>query len=534
MYTEEQIKEMRDLILPRKAEEQRHLLKQLDKVAVRQLFDWVFELQDKHPDFYRESFAVLAIKDLFFMCHAVLGYTKERYGSDMNVKLHGAICAQLDTRPRRRMGWLIAREHLKTQIITTADTIRKIADDPHNRIVIGSGILGNAVKMMGAIQVQWDTNERLQWLYPYRLPNKKTMPWNSEQLMFSGRSTVFKEPVLEARGVDSELTSSHWNIAKLDDLVGRENSRTDEQLAKTIDWWRKAQPLFTPDAQVDIVGTRYSDGDLYGHLMDIKSPIGWLMIPDVRTLPDGTEVPRWPEYHPIESLVQKRLDMGEEDYWCQMRLDPLPKGSSEFRDDYFHLYAEGEVEFTEVRNRATVCDPAYTEQSKAAKNVVPDFSAIITGGWHPKHGLVVTDIDHGQVGVEKTVDWMHKHQTTWGSKVGVETQSALEDYLNLHNQSKKGKYIRWVKLRGGNHNKDSRIATLIPTAAKQPIWLPGNNPHTKTLLAQLKRWPKSKKRDLMDALAYLPQMIRAVRKGTGDADVTFSMDDEVVSEFTGY
>ena len=533
MYTEAQLKEMRDLLLPKKTEEQRYLLKQLPTQAVAALRLWAQEFPDTHGPFLQECIAVYAIKDLYYMCEFVLGYRKENYGASMNVPLHGTICRWLDNRPRKRMGWLIAREHLKTQIITTADTIRKIADDAHNRIVIASGILGNAVKMMGMIQTLWDTNELLQKLYPYRLPDKKRMAWNSEQLMFSGRTTVFREPVVEARGVDSELTSSHWNIAKLDDLVGRENSRTDEQLAKSIDWWRKAQPLFVPEAEVDVVGTRYADGDLYGWLQDIKSPIRWLRVPATKLLPDGKEVPVWPEYHTMATLAQKRIDMGEQDYSCQMDLDPLPKGQSEFREDFFHLYEEGELDLSQVRNRGTVCDPAYTALGKAAKNVTPDFSAIVTGGWHPLHGLVVVDIDHGQVGVKKTVDWMHRHQTTWGSKVGVETQAALEAYLNQHNQTQKGKYIRWVKLKGGNYDKDSRIATLIPTLAKQPLWLPANNPHTPTLLAQLKRWPKSKKRDLMDALAYLPQLIRAVRKG-GTEEVAFDMDYQPDSDITGY
>lgn len=531
-YTEEQLKEVRDVILPHKAEAQRVLLKQLDKQTLHSLFAWAKEYQDKHPDFFRETFAVLAITDLYVMCDVVLGYNKANYGADMNRKLHGMMCARLDTRPRLRLGWLIAREHIKTQIVTIADSIRHIANDCNPRGVIASGIRDNAVKMLGAVKAQWESNGLLQWLYPYRMPDKKHT-WNEDALVFSGRTTVFKEPCLEARGAESELTSAHWDWAKFDDLVGRENSHTDEQLAKTIQWWRLAQPLLSPSCEVDIVGTRYADNDLYGHQMDIKSPIQWVIIPATKVNIDGKEEPVWPEYHTMESLEQKRIDMGIYDYSCQMECDPVPKGEEEFKEHYFHLYDDAEVDVREVRHRVTPCDPAYTDKAKAASGN-PDYSVVITGGWHPKHGLVVVDIDAGQVGTEKTVAWLHRHQSVWGSKVGVETQSALEDYIKLHNQQKPGKYIRWVKLKSGNHNKDSRIETLIPIAAHKPIWLPKKNPHSRTMIAQFLRFPRSKKRDLMDCLAYLPQMVRAVKAGKSGEDVKFETEYIPDSDITGY
>lgn len=520
-YTDEQLKEMRDLILPKKAEEMRAIFMQLDVPMIHELHQWSAEFQDKHPHFYREAFAVLAMKDLYVMCDRVLGFNAANYGSDMNRRLHGFICGRLDNRKAKRQGWMIAREHLKTQVITIADSIRRIAIDPNPPAVIISGVLGNAVKMLGAIKAQWDTNEKLQWLYPYRLPDKRKHQWNQDVLEFAGRTVIQKDPCLEARGADSELTSAHWNWAKFDDIVGESNSATDEQLAKTIGWWRKAQPLLTPNCELDIIGTRYSDGDLYGHLMDIKSNIEWTIIPVVMPNSKGEEVIVWPEYHTLESLEDKKKNMGDNDYSCQMMVDPIPKGAEEFKKEWFYFYKPAEIDVKDIRHRSTVCDPAYTEASKASKNVTPDFSAVITGGWHPKHGLVVLNIDHGQVGVEKTVDWLHVHQTAYGSKVGVETQSALEDYLKLHNQQRKGKFIQWTKLKSGNHNKDSRIRTLIPTVAQKPLWLPDANPHSHTMVKQFLRFPKAKKRDLMDVTAYLPQLVKAVRSGRGAEELTF-------------
>jgi hypothetical protein len=433
----------------------------------------------------------------------------------------------------KRLGWLIAREHMKTQIITVADSIRRIAEDPNPRGAIFSGIRDNAVKMLMSVKAQWESNQVLQWLYPYRLPGKSNI-WNQDALVFNGRTTVHKEPCLEARGADSELTSAHYDWVKADDLVGRENSRTEDQLAKTIEWWKLAQPLISPMGEVDLIGTRYSDGDLYGWLMEIKSPIDWRIVPATKQDPEtGLEEPNWPEYHSMESLQQKKIDMGDYDYSCQMDVDPIPKGAEEFEDRYFYLYDDKELDKSLIKHVATVCDPAYTDKQKAAGT--PDFSAIVTGGMHQHGMLVVVDIAHGQVGTAKTVAWMHRHQAIWGSKVGVETQSALEAYLDLHNQQHPHKRIRYQKLKTGNVNKDARIRTLIPIAAKKPIWLPKNNPHTQTLLGQLKRFPKSKKRDLMDALAYLPQMVRAVRLNRA-GDVTFEQRDSYKpdNDVTGY
>jgi len=99
MYTELQLQEMRDLILPCKSEEMRALFRELDTKALFALYDWATEYRDKYPDFFRECLAILAIKDLWTMCTIVLGYRKELYGSDMNPRLHGAICHRLAHRP---------------------------------------------------------------------------------------------------------------------------------------------------------------------------------------------------------------------------------------------------------------------------------------------------------------------------------------------------------------------------------------------------------------------------------------------------
>jgi phage terminase large subunit-like protein len=530
--TRQQLIEVRDLILPQKPEYQRELFKGLDAFALKKLYEWSVEHQDKHPHFYRECLGMLAIKDLYVMCDVVLGYNAKNYGSDMNFALHGEICRRLDDRPMNRQGWMIAREHLKTQVVTVADSIRNIARDPNPPGVIISGIRDNAVKMISAIKAQWETNAVLQWLYPHRLPDRRKHKWNEDVLEFAGRTVINKDPCLEARGAESELTSAHYQWVKADDLVGRENSSTDEQLAKTIDWWRKAQPTFTPNCRVDLIGTRYADGDLYGWLQDTVSDISWFIAAATKVDQEtGEEVPNWPEYHTLESLQSKKENMGPHDYSCQMMLDPIPKGEEEFREDMFHLYEPEELDSNDVKHKGTVTDPAYTKKKKATPN--PDSSAVMTGGFHRDGQLVVLDISHGAVGTEKTVSWMHRHQSAWGTKVGVELQSALEDYLRLHNQQNPRQYIQWTPLKHGNIDKDSRIRTLLPLAAKHRIWLPKRNPHTQTLLGQLLRFPKAKKRDLMDVLAYLPQMCRAVRLNRTSSEVKFEAY-EPDSELTGY
>ena len=79
--TRQQLIEVRDLILPQKPEYQRELFKGLDAFALKKLYEWSVEHQDKHPHFYRECLGMLAIKDLYVMCDVVLGYNAKNYGS---------------------------------------------------------------------------------------------------------------------------------------------------------------------------------------------------------------------------------------------------------------------------------------------------------------------------------------------------------------------------------------------------------------------------------------------------------------------
>src|SRR3990167_3115988 len=105
---------------------------------------------------------------------------------------------------------LIPREHLKTSVVTIAQTIQILLKNPNASILICNLVLSNAEKML-----------------------------------FEIKDYLFLDDILD------------------DSVLG-----TPEQVEKTMNFYRKILDLLKrPDGKLTVVGTRWHDRDLYGHII---------------------------------------------------------------------------------------------------------------------------------------------------------------------------------------------------------------------------------------------------------------------------
>ncbi len=97
----------------------------------------------------------------------------------------------------------------------------------------------------------------------------KGKKWSDSQIFVSGRSHNVAENVanIKAVGRDSDFTGSHYRIIILDDIVNWDNVRNSDQLEKTLDVFKMVIPLLDPGGILIVVGTRYVEQDLYGHII---------------------------------------------------------------------------------------------------------------------------------------------------------------------------------------------------------------------------------------------------------------------------
>lgn len=95
--------------------------------------------------------------------------------------------------------------------------------------------------------------------------------WNNDTISLMGK-TASKEYTLYGRGVQSAITGAHPKYIICDDVVTRENSKTEHLRDSMWKWWTQTLlGVKDPGTKTIILGTPYYDDDLYQRLMETNN-----------------------------------------------------------------------------------------------------------------------------------------------------------------------------------------------------------------------------------------------------------------------
>lgn len=313
-------------------------------------------------------------KDLYFLCKYVIGY------KDMTPDFHGPLCKKMEEvnekylkrkelpyirlRDRSRL-WMVFRGSFKTSVLNVGHTIQLMLLDPNIRVCMASNTLDNAKAMLKILKNVFMKNPLFRFLFPEYCPKVSPtgkVEWGTNQSVVLPNRTnlTLKEGSIECAGVDTSLTSRHYDYLKKDDLVTPKSVNTYEQIQLTIDWDRLSISLFD-EAQkgfTDWLGTRYDERDLYGHLLKREDKdLERTIVPVRDTLGNIVFKERFTE----ESLEQIQEDQGSYIFNAQYLLKTIPKEGQKFFDHWFKTYES-------LPNEYGICilvDPA-AGNSKAA------------------------------------------------------------------------------------------------------------------------------------------------------------------------
>ncbi len=178
--------------------------------------------------------------------------------------VHEELCKFIDKNKRKKKLCLIPRGHLKSTIVTIGYTLQTIARDPTKRILIANATYNLACSFLTDIKRQLKFNQKFHMIWGDLSQN--TTNWSQNQITLS--TSKKKEPTVTAMGVESNLTSQHYDLIILDDVVNKDFVNTQDQIQKTISFYKECLNLLEPGGEVVIVGTRWHDSDLYGWILD--------------------------------------------------------------------------------------------------------------------------------------------------------------------------------------------------------------------------------------------------------------------------
>jgi hypothetical protein len=193
-------------------------------------------------------------------------------------RVQGPICKALQEDTKRKL-ICVPRGTLKSTIASVAYPMWRLEKEPNLRILLDSELYSNSKNFLREIKGHYETNVEFKNVFGDRVGPL----WNTEEIVISTRTSPKKEASITCSGVEAGKTGMHYDIIIADDLSSYLNTKNPEVAKKTRDHYRLYKSLLEPDGTIVVIGTRYSELDIIGFVIENE-----LEIPnqDVRILKD--------------------------------------------------------------------------------------------------------------------------------------------------------------------------------------------------------------------------------------------------------
>lgn len=432
--------------------------------------------------------------DLKMLCHIAFQYKDW----SANPELHLSIARHL-RKPSKFKLFLLPRDHLKSSIITKAGATMRMLKNPDIRILIANNTWDNARKFLSSIQGHLVQGSVLTQFFG-RFDGGR---WNQDEVTIKQRKVILDAPTIATTGLEKEQTSQHYDLIIADDLVARENVGTPEQRAKVKDYINSLMALLEPQGELWVVGTRWSQDDAYGELIeegiwDVLQRSCW----DPVALKEKNEkVPIFPEKFTLEKLDFLRKKLGPYLFACWYENDPISQEAADFKKEWIKYYEPGSPH---PGSLYMTIDPALTLSRDA------DYSAFVVGGMFQDRRIRVVDCVRKRVVPSELVDLTFALVKKWKlHRIGIETfafQKTLKFEIERR-MRETGTFFSVDELRTSRtqageptRNKEARIRSLQPLFEQGLIEVRRD---MTDFVDELLAFPRGKYDDMIDALSRL-------------------------------
>ena len=425
---------------------------------------------------------------------------------------HRELCNFVQDRMDRKKLILIPRSHLKSKLITIGYATFKIVENPKIRILIYSATWQMAVDLHMSIQKNLQSNETIHTIWGDLSQNARE--WSQDKTRLESNDK--REATITAAGIDNNLVGGHYDLIIMDDVVNRDNIGTQEQINKVLKKFRDSLDLLEPHGQLIVIGTRWHDADLYGWIQEKDNDI--ISDFDVLTkrayegdLIQGEGfVPLWSGKFDLDGFRRLLRAEGWSHFSSQYLNDPVPEENATFKRDYFRYYDSSEMK-GRLMNKFLLIDPAISLKKEA------DYSAFVVVGHDENNFIYILDVIRIKALPSGVVDTIFALRDRWNLvDVGIEEiafQKALA-YAIREDVRFKSRPFHITTLKPNERTKDQRIKGLQPLYENFRILHNKLIPNNIYLEDELVRFPNGKHDDIIDALAYAPDIIFPARQKT--------------------
>lgn len=293
----------------------------------------------------------------------------------------------------------------------------------------------------------------------------------------------------------------------VDDLEDPDTIENDEQRTKRKIWFNadliKAVSRVSKDWQIVYIDTLKHEDALLQDLLDSKD---WESLR--LEICDDDLVPTAPEFFTAEDIKREyeyHKEQGILDvFYREYRNLPISTEDATFRQEYFKRYAEPDLvmDRTVELENVLIVDPAKTVKLHSAE------SAVVCVGIDRKGArLYVRDVVASKLYPDELYAAMFEMAAKFSTRVvGVEVTSLNEFIVQpiKNEMASRGQFFELIELKARG-KKEDRVASLVPYYRRGYIY--HNEACCQGLESQLMAFPRPKRWDIMDALAYIVEML---------------------------
>lgn len=418
-----------------------------------------------------------ALTDFYFFCKHILGYDL------MREHAHRKLCAFVTKEIERGEGEqaikliLMPRGSFKSSIVTVGYTLYCLVKNPNMTIFITNETSKKAKDFLSEIKGHINNNEKFKALFgELNSEKKKGYRWREDGIDIATRTKISKDYSIGVGSTEKSATGMHYDLIIADDLIGKSNSQTPDQLTKVDEYVNDLGAVLNPDGMMILVGTRWHYLDLYGKQLSLIEELGEysnsMVMVESAEREDGTRF--FPERYSDQYLKNQRKKWGAYFYNCQLNNRIVDKESQSVKKINKYTLTIGNVpakKFLSACPKFVTVDLAYTNTEKS------DSTAILvnavdpeTGVWYIVHYDVFKTTDETEV-IRKLFA-IHKHygeHKVGIMRYGIEAnnyrtwlQKPLEQAMR-----KNGIYLPidppdGLKHYGKQHNKNLRLRKIAP------------------------------------------------------------------------
>jgi hypothetical protein len=330
-------------------------------------------------------------------------------------------------------------EHGKTQQVAVGKALHMIGTNPESRGAIISSTALQAEKVLRQIRAEIERNPRVREVFPHLKPSERDEdPWHSSQITVQ-RKTRSKDPTLQVMGLYGPLVGSRLDWVILDDVLDFENTRTEEQRKKTIEWVDTTVITRLWDhARFIAIGTPWHPDDLL-HVLEKRPGFVTRRYSAVENPDDPPKRwrPLWPQQWPLPRLLERKAITPDgvftRKYLCRVRID----ATSRFRQawlDRMCLLGKGRT-FLAQAPRAHVRGqrlPCFTGVDLGVGGGPENARTVLfTIALMPDSRRLIVEIESGQWQAPEIIDRLVGVYRRFDSDILVENNGAQQFLIDM-------------------------------------------------------------------------------------------------------